>query len=188
MKKSRRLVVDASIARAAGGPDAVHPLSKDCRDCLMSIRDICHRIVFESELAAEWKKHRSAFARTWLTSMEARRKVVRIAIPAEDRMSTRIQGLSAQENAIAAMVNDAHLIDAALATDSIVLALDEIVRGLFTVHSATIAQLRQIMWANPGNSVENCTDWMKAGAPVDNGRKLRGKVAESERGESERGS
>src|SRR5437660_6190664 len=90
-KASRRLVVDASVARAAGGEGATHPLSRQCRDCLLAMLHICHRIVMTAEIGAEWKRHRSRFAMTWLTSMEARRKVWRPAAPADTTLLEKLR-------------------------------------------------------------------------------------------------
>jgi hypothetical protein len=41
---SRCLVVDASIARAAGSLESKHPTGALCRNFLMAIRSVCHRI------------------------------------------------------------------------------------------------------------------------------------------------
>jgi len=42
-KASKRLVIDADVARAAGGKDAKYPKPKHCRDFLEAVRVICHR-------------------------------------------------------------------------------------------------------------------------------------------------
>ncbi len=42
VKDSKRLVIDASIARSAGGNEATIPCSKHCRDFLKSVLEICH--------------------------------------------------------------------------------------------------------------------------------------------------
>ena len=73
-KISRKLVIDASVARASGGPEASMPSSKRCRDFMLKAREVCHRIVMSPDLRAEWKRHQSNFARAWLVSMVSRRK------------------------------------------------------------------------------------------------------------------
>jgi hypothetical protein len=45
-KQSKSLVVDASVARAAGDPPN-NPCSEICRDCLVQIRDSKHTAVLD---------------------------------------------------------------------------------------------------------------------------------------------
>ncbi len=56
-RRSKRLVVDASVAGAAGA--AEHALSKTSRDFLQEVLTICHQIVMTPRILAEWKRHRS---------------------------------------------------------------------------------------------------------------------------------
>lgn len=44
--RSRSLVIDASVARAAGPREAVHPTARNCRDFLVIAGEICHRMCF----------------------------------------------------------------------------------------------------------------------------------------------
>ena len=69
------LVIDASIARAAGRTD--HPISKACRDFLEDVLKICHHVVLTKETSEEWKRHQSKFTLLWRSSMFARKKVER---------------------------------------------------------------------------------------------------------------
>ena len=61
-RKSKNIVIDTSIAKSAGAPDAKKPQSTSCRDFLIAVKDICHKIVWTPEIAEEWRKHRSNFA------------------------------------------------------------------------------------------------------------------------------
>lgn len=81
---SCRLVVDASVAQAAGGKGARSDVSKSCRDTLQAILDICHRLVLTKEMRREWNKHQSSFARTWRVSMVARKKFEFVAASFDD--------------------------------------------------------------------------------------------------------
>jgi hypothetical protein len=63
------LVVDASVARAAGSLESKHPTGILCRDFLMGVRSVCHRIVWTEAIKVEWDKHDSVFARQWRVSM-----------------------------------------------------------------------------------------------------------------------
>ena len=78
MKQSKRIVIDASIARSAGGEDVKKPMSSDCRKFLMAILNICHHIVLTKDISKEWNKHQSNFTRKWRKSMAARKKIFKI--------------------------------------------------------------------------------------------------------------
>ena len=127
--KSSRLVVDASVAQAAGGASATAQVSKACRDTLQAILQICHRMVLTREMQQEWNKHQSGFARTWRVSMVARKKFESASDKREDLWNLIAQ-LTPREQDIDIMKKDFHLIEAALATDLRVLSLDQEARSL----------------------------------------------------------
>jgi len=54
---SRRIVVDASVARSAG--ETSHLDSVLCREFLQAMLKICHRVVLTPEIEREWRKHAS---------------------------------------------------------------------------------------------------------------------------------
>src|SRR5262245_21893189 len=64
-----RLVIDASIAQAVGALKAQHPTAEHCRDFLMSVRGVCHRMAWSPAIKAEWNEHQSLFAAQWLVTM-----------------------------------------------------------------------------------------------------------------------
>jgi hypothetical protein len=72
---SRHVVIDASVARAAGPNGAVHPTAKHCRDFLLAVLEVCHRAVFSPPITDEWKNQQSGFARQWRVAMFARKKI-----------------------------------------------------------------------------------------------------------------
>ena len=74
-KVSKLLVIDASIARSCGAPNATFPTSKNCRDFLNAVLTICHRMVLTDDIKEEWDKHQSIYAKKWRSSMVAKRKV-----------------------------------------------------------------------------------------------------------------
>src|SRR4051794_12743935 len=119
-KTSRRLVIDASVARSSGGEDATFPTSKHCRDFLKAVLSICHRIVLTPEIQAEWHKHQSNFARRWLVSMFARKKVEQAGSITKQDPRDNIHAATENEKARAAMLKDIHLLEAAIATDETV--------------------------------------------------------------------
>ena len=62
------------------------------------------------------------------------------------------------------MEKDAHLIEAALKADQIVISRDEKVRSLFKAACLSIRALQSILWANPEIEDEQVISWLEAGA------------------------
>ena len=153
-KASRALVIDASVAQAAGSEQTTHPTGRLCRAFLQDVLSICHRAVMTPELNREWREHRSKFAHTWLRSMFARKKVVQVSPmpgePLRDDVERAIDTPGHRE----AAEKDMHLIEAALATDRAIISRDEEARGIFSAASSLASPLREIMWANPEKAGE----------------------------------
>jgi hypothetical protein len=166
-------VIDASIARAAGSHEATHPTGKLCRDFLQTVRGVCHRMAWNASIKAEWDKHQSAFAKTWFVSMFQMRKVRPISDEPNEDFREAIRLHSPDSGVVEAMLKDAHLIEAAQATDQRVGALDETVRGHFGRMSATFEALQMIVWANPVAEGEPCLEWLRTGADAEPHRLLR---------------
>jgi hypothetical protein len=168
---SQRLVIDTSVTSAAGSEASEDPTASSCRDFLKAVLKICHKFVLTPEMHVEWREHRSSFASTWLTSMDARKKVIRIAAADVERLGTRIAQFSDGEER-EAMIKDLPLLLAANATDSRVVSLDEKVRALLTAVSVHIGQIRNIVWVNPSKPNEGVPTWLEDDAPVQDQRKL----------------
>jgi hypothetical protein len=171
-KVSRRLVIDASVARSSGGEDATYPLSKQCRDFLKKTLAVCHRVVLTPSVRAEWKKHESRFAREWRTAMMARKRLVLADMPEDAALREAIEDAAETERGRSARLKDAHLVEAAQATDRTVVSLDDTVRGLFGAASKRVRVLGTVVWANPGHEAEDCSTWLDEGAPPDKHRQL----------------
>jgi hypothetical protein len=169
---SRRLVIDASVARSSGGEDAVHPLSKHCRDFLKATLTCGHRVVLSPPVNAEWKKHESGFARQWRVAMFARKKVLLDQVPEDPEFREAIELVADGERGRLAMIKDAHLVEAAQATDRTVVSLDDTVRRLFGVASRRVRSLRPVVWANPAHESEDCSTWLADGALPEKHRRL----------------
>lgn len=151
---SKRLVIDASVAAAAG--ETIKPASRRCREFLDAVLKICHRLAMTAALANEWDAHESLFAARWRAEMTSRGKIVRLTIsPNED--------LRNQVRSTAAVLKDLHLIEAALAVDGIVVSLDENARGFFRVDAAA-----DVIWLNPVDEGGHAIYWLRQGAnPVE---------------------
>lgn len=167
----RSLVVDASVARAAGGADAVHPTSTSCRDFLMAMLDICHRVVRTDAIGDEWKRNRSKFFRGWLVNMYGRKKVDQIQ-PPEHGLQTKLSNALANPLDRATAMKDVHLLDAAIATRSPIVSHDETSRALFASTCAKVPELQRIVWINPCTVQDAALEWLDRGAPDEKPRML----------------
>jgi hypothetical protein len=168
---SKRLVIDADVARACGGKDAVHPVSKRCRDFLSAVLKVCHRLVMTHDIYVEWERHMSRFARTWRYSMFAKKKVVRLTNPGSQGLRGKMGTLQVDGARRETLLKDVHLLEAALSTDMIVVSGDNAVRSLFKDAAKSVAEIRRIVWVNPAEESNPCA-WLEDGAPAQPGRTL----------------
>lgn len=162
---SKRIVVDASVARAAGGQDASFPVSKNCRDILLAVLEVCHRVVMTPAINEEWKKHQSNFARAWRVRMEARKKVLREQDLPQEELREKVAAAVPNDKRHEAVLKDFHMIEAALLTDRRVLSLDEVVRRLLSSAAANVGELRNVLWMNPADDSKEIVAWLARGAP-----------------------
>ena len=172
-RDSKRLVIDADVAQAAGSETATHPRARHCRDFLDEVLTLSHRVVMTERINNEWKNHQSRFARRWRVSMDARRKVDRIDPPEYEELRDKITDTTTDEDEIQNIEKDFHLLQAALATDQTVISLDETIRGLFRQASQSVGEIRNIIWVNPDRTAEeHPIAWLKNGAPPETYRRL----------------
>ena len=174
-RDSKRLVVNASVARAAGGEEATVSVSISCTEFLETFRDECpHHVVMTPELSEEWEENQSRFAATWLRSMIARKRFVYIEPLVNQALRGEIEGTATNENEIEDIQKDFHLLEAARETDHIIISLDETVRGLFARAAERVGEIRDIVWVNPERvEEEEPLAWLQNGAPPEEHRKLR---------------
>lgn len=168
---SKRLVIDTDVARAAGGEEAVHPTSKNCRDFLLAMRETSHKLVLTPEISEEWKRHQSRFSRGWLVSMFARRRVLQIEPVARLDLRQQVANV-ANESKRQAVLKDFHLIEAALDTDRTVISKDEIVRARLKIACRNVGEIRSIVWVNPDRAEETPIPWLQNGALDERHRQL----------------
>ncbi len=168
------IVVDASVARSCGNATAIHPLPIKCRDFLLAMQEHQHSVVMTKEIRAEWDKHQSRFALTWLRQMVARKQFKAIPLPELDQDIWKpIESLAKTDKERAAMTKDILLLEAAIATDRRIASLDEnTARKYFTEAAKEIVKLQQLVWVNPSQEKENPIEWLKNDAPADAERTL----------------
>ena len=172
-RDSKRLVIDADVARASGSETAIHPRAEHCRDFLNTVLSLSHRLVMTEKINNEWKNHQSRFARRWRVSMDARKRIERINPPEYAELQTKVTTTTNDADEIEAMEKDFHLLQAALTTDQTIISLDETVRGLFKRASQSVGEIRDIIWINPDRTVEeHPIAWLQNGAVPEAYRRL----------------
>ncbi len=77
-EKSLRLVIDASVVKAAGekSPD---PTSVGSRAILETILEVCHQVVLWHEIGEEWNRNSSKFSARWKARMIGKKKCAILA-------------------------------------------------------------------------------------------------------------
>lgn len=168
---TRRLVIDACVARAAGGEDATHPVSRNCRDFLHVMLGLSHQIVRTEEIWAEWKKHKSAYANIWLNSMIARKRVHSLKVEPDKKLREFVNSPPV-ENDAEQMLKDCHLIEAAAASDRVVVSKDVVARKLFSKASKSVGWLKMVAWVDPADQTEDPLVWLTSGAAPEESRCL----------------
>jgi hypothetical protein len=166
------LVIDASIARAAGGESATYRASVYCREFLKAVLKSDVKIVRTADIWAEWKRHRSKFSATWLTSMVARKRVAIIPCAPDPTLRAYPSQANLPSNAAASFDKDCHLLEAAKASDKNVTSLDDSIRNAFAEASGSVRWISQISWANPANPLEDVIQWVRDNLRDERMRKL----------------
>lgn len=163
-----RLVIDASVLRAAGESEA--PSSRECRLFLESVLRICHRAVASRALTAEWRRNRSRIGRLWLVQMFARKKVE--IFESEASVTVDAEGLDLTARQRRALLKDLHLVKTALQADWRVVSLDDGARTIFAHAAGSITALQRLVWVNPVAPEERAIEWLEAMCPQEAARTL----------------
>jgi hypothetical protein len=179
-KQSKRLVIDASVARACGGTQSTYPTSVHCRDFLENVLNICHQVVMTSEIHDEWNRHmKSRFAIEWRRSMVAKGKLIPLKdLPLNQMLWKELEDFAKTDKQRQEIVKDICLLEAALATDKIVISLDDNTARKYFSQAAQQIQslkdsLKDIVWVNPDHvEQEQPIAWLAKGAPYEENRTL----------------
>ena len=167
--RSRQLIVDADIMRAASGNE--NDLAIRCRDVLDAIQLAGHEVIRTPAIEVEWDKHASDFALSWIVRMQSRRRLIDMDEAAAG-LAGALSGLEVPVPEQNIMLKDCHLLEAALASEQRIISKDEAAYFHFYQASATISQLRLIMWASPMRVADSCVDWLVTGAKPETKRKI----------------
>jgi hypothetical protein len=93
--------------------------------------------------------------------MYARKKVARVDAPINEALRQKTAQTANTSKDQQALLKDMHLIEAALAADRVVVALDEEVRKLLREAARIVGELSGILWVNPATEAEEALRWLK---------------------------
>lgn len=182
---SRRLVVDASIAGSAGKEKPANTVllvstPKNCRDVLNAVRRLGFSITMTPEIIKEWDDHQGSFALAWRVAMRTAGRVEMRASCHDETLRNSILSMAEQKvgnvkithDVCLIMLKDCHLLEAALATDNIVIALDEKARKPMKITAQVVEDIRPVVWVNPDKVDEEVITWLEGGAEPEPHRQL----------------
>ncbi len=172
MMRSKRIVIDTSIASASGPPNSKKPISSHCRDFLIAVIEICHKVVFTTGILNEWDEHQSRFAKSWLVKMKSRNKLIKLEETSIKKLSRKSRRYIASSDCSEAIEKDILLIEAARSSDMIIASGDDNMRRILKENKEKIPELSRIIWINPCIDEENVIQWLKDGAKIERERYL----------------
>jgi 23S rRNA A2030 N6-methylase RlmJ len=129
-------------------------------------------MAWSEAIKGEWQAEESTFARQWRLSMINLNKLRPVSGETSPELRERIGRYSEDQNVVEIMIKDAHLIEAAIATDRLIASLDRNARGHFRRLAAALNPLRRIVWVDPSIEKERAVDWLEKGAPDQSHRRL----------------
>jgi hypothetical protein len=131
-----------------------------------------YAMVWTEAIAAEWGRHASPFAVRWRVQMASTGRIVDVGAERDDELREALDRAAAETEAGGIMQKDAHLIEAALATERTVTSRDDRARGWFARTVERIPRLARIVWVNPDMPEEEPIAWLRAGAKPERARTL----------------
>lgn len=161
------LVVDACVAMAAG---ATEGRAGQCRRFLLEMYGGLLLFVLSPAIRKEWDEHQSSFARSWRVRMYGRRLVRSINPPCDTQRRAAWSKVHSGARAQEALLKDAHLLEAAIATDRIVVSCDKTARQLYGLSAQTAPELKQVVWLDPDDPNQTCKGLISSGDAFRDGR------------------
>jgi len=164
-----RIVVDTSVARAAGESE-----NRTAQACLNSLEAIwaesSYLAAFNQSLLREWfkeiadkrgrkRRYASSSASEWFLKM--RRRLV-VLPEREDFINQCIQ--ASAQLAASAIQKDLHLVDLAIQADQRVLSTDKKIVGHLHQLGTRVPEVCPILWVHPVD--HNAPAWLAQGAPA----------------------
>jgi hypothetical protein len=159
MRRRTIWTIDADIGCAAGKSD--NPVSKNSRKFLQFVLQSELEIVMNKKLFDEWRSHRSIFSAKWLTSMYARKRV--ITVEETESISKELSELGLDENEIAIVAKDSHLLDAAHRAGKSIASGDSKTRRILKRINFSSINLREVIWINPKTEAADIVSAFESG-------------------------
>ncbi|MBE3143699.1 MAG: hypothetical protein IMZ61_07235 [Planctomycetes bacterium] len=144
---SRNLVVDASVMCASGR--TAHPVSKASREALEAILQICHHAVMTADIRREWEGRKSLFSEIWRAAMESKGKIHDLNGVDAAELSAAMMASSMDPSEFKLVEKDAHIINAALSSDKILVTLDDRLKRTMEKYGSLASIAARIKWVNP---------------------------------------
>lgn len=94
------LVIDASIAQAAGTLASSAPIGIRCSEFLNAVRGVCHRMAWSESIKAEWDEHQSPSAAQWLVTMMNLKKLRPVRDAPLEELRQAIEEHSKDQNCV----------------------------------------------------------------------------------------
>lgn len=156
------VVVDASIARAAGPGD--RPPAPACLQALQAMLEAGLFAAVCDELHDEWRRHGSREFNRWRKQMHSRRLVRKIALTRLDEYVAHARRKRGRATGVlAAILKDLHLAVAAIESDRRVLSGDDRIRRHFI--GLEHPEIDKLLWGDPCSPTDDTAGWLLAGAP-----------------------
>jgi hypothetical protein len=173
--KSKCLVIDTCVVRASGQKKSKNKNSRYCRKLLDEILRICHRVVITDDIVSEWDKHESSYAVRWRSRMKDRRKIVDVQYAQGKKVRSRITHRTRKhsDRTREAIIKDIPFVEAALASDLVIISLDDEAKRLFRELAEKMDVLGSIIWMNPLTEKDTLFPWLEKGAKPQKNLQLR---------------
>jgi hypothetical protein len=157
---SRRIVLDASVARGAG--EKSHPFSVRCRDILLTMLAAGHRLVVTRDLQLEWEKHASRTSIRWKALMASKGRLVAVDEVAD--LGFEIDELE-HGHCAHRIGKDLLILRAAVGADRAVVSADARLLESILCELSSMPIVGGIAWGQPSDEGElDCITWLAAGA------------------------
>lgn len=108
----------------------------------------------------EWREHSGRYGRRWQVLMASRRKLLSAPTFGSASLGAALSSCGLSQSAVVAAKKDFHLIEAAIATDLLVISLDDRARAIFASAADRIRQFGPICWINPVQQREYLGRWL----------------------------
>lgn len=152
-------IVDACVAMAIGDP-TVEQMA-NARKLIDALATGPVGVCMTDALVAEWDKHASKFMKKWLAKMVSKG---RTRHERDTRLSDYRRVLKGVDPTMgkAAMLKDAHLVEAAILCRAGVLSLDDKQRRYLAGIVPLYPRVGRIQWFNPESDFSDCEAWLAA--------------------------